>query len=281
MSFETYGQDSWRVTPNLVLTFGLRYTLLQPPYETTGTQTAPSVSLNDWFSRRFAAMQAGQTYAPTVTFNLSGQANGKHRIGIGTTRIFAPRFAFAWSPSTDSGLFHKLFGRSWQDFDSRWYGIYYDHFGQGITNSFDRNGSFGLSTSISNPAGAQDVDTSARFTDLFTIPTTSQQITSDCPVAPCSIINPAPSGSFPVTPPTTAFSITWGLDDKLKTPYSHVFDFSITRELPSGFVFEAAYVGRLGRRLLQEDDLAMPLDIRDPKSGTGLFCCYDAANQSG
>src|SRR5439155_23797083 len=103
------------------------------------------------------------------------------------------------------------------------------------------------------------------------IPTTSQQTTSDCPVAPCSIINPAPSGSFPVTPPTTAFSITWGLDDKLKTPYSHVFDFSITRELPSGFVFEAAYVGRLGRRLLQEDDLAMPLDIRDPKSGMDYF----------
>ena len=269
--FETYGQDSWRVTPNLVLTFGLRYTLLQPPYETTGTQTAPSVSLNDWFSRRFAAMQAGQTYAPTVTFNLSGQANGKQPYWNWDYKDIAPRFAFAWSPSTDSGLFHKLFGGAGKTSIRGGYGIYYDHFGQGITNSFDRNGSFGLSTSISNPAGTQDVDTSAHFTDLFTIPTTSQQTTSDCPVAPCSIINPAPSGSFPVTPPTTAFSITWGLDDKLKTPYSHVFDFSITRELPSGFVFEAAYVGRLGRRLLQEDDLAMPLDIRDPKSGTDYF----------
>jgi hypothetical protein len=36
-------------------------------------------------------------------------------------------------------------------------------------------------------------------------------------------------------------------------------------------VFEAAYVGRLGRRLLQEADLAMPLDIRDPKSGMDYF----------
>src|SRR6266567_7900554 len=94
------------VTPNLVLTFGLRYTLLQPPYETTGTQTAPSVSLNDWFSRRFAAMQAGQTYAPTVTFNLSGQANGKQPYWNWDYKDIAPRFAFAWSPSTDSGLFH-------------------------------------------------------------------------------------------------------------------------------------------------------------------------------
>ena len=35
------------VTPNFTLTFGLR-TLLQPPYETTGTQVAPDVSLNDF-----------------------------------------------------------------------------------------------------------------------------------------------------------------------------------------------------------------------------------------
>ena len=74
-----------------------------------------------------------------------------------------------------------------------------------------------------------------------------------------------------MTPPTDLFAITWGLDDKLKTPYSHVFDFSITRELPGGFVFETAYVGRLGRRLLQEEDLAMPLDLVDPRSGMDYF----------
>jgi len=270
--YETYGQDSWRVTPNLVLTFGLRYTLLEPPYETTGTQTAPSVSLNDWFTHRFIAMHQGQTYAPTVQFNLSGQANGKQPYWDWDYKNIAPRFAFAWSPGSDTGMFHKLFGGAGKTSIRGGYGIYYDHFGQGITNSFDRNGSFGLSTSISNPAGIQDVDTAARMTDLFTIPATSQQtVKGICGTPPCSIINPPPGGSFPVTPPTTAFAITWGLDDKLKTPYSHVFDFSITRELPSGFVFEAAYVGRLGRHLLQEDDLAMPLDLVDPGSGMDYF----------
>ena len=269
--YETYGQDSWRVTPNLVLTFGLRYTLLEPPYETTGTQTAPSVSLNDWFTRRFIGMQQGQAYAPTVQFNLSGQANGGKPYWDWDYKNIAPRFAFAWSPGSDSGIFHKLFGGAGKTSIRGGYGIYYDHFGQGITNSFDRNGSFGLSTSISNPAGTQDVDTAARMTDLFTIPATSQQTTDACPDAPCSIINPAPGGSFPATAPKNAFAITWGLDDKLKTPYSHVFDFSITRELPSGFVFEAAYVGRLGRHLMQEDDLAMPLDLVDPGSGMDYF----------
>jgi hypothetical protein len=50
-----------------------------------------------------------------------------------------------------------------------------------------------------------------------------------------------------------------------------VFDVSITRELPNNFVVEASYIGRLGRRLLQEADLAMPLDLVDTKSKTDYF----------
>ena len=83
------------------------------------------------------------------------------------------------------------------------------------------------------------------------------------------------SGSFPVQPPTSlaagGFAITWGLNDHLKTPYSHVLNFSLNRELPSNFVFEAAYVGRFAHRLLQEEDIAMPLNLYDPKSGMNYF----------
>ena len=57
----------------------------------------------------------------------------------------------------------------------------------------------------------------------------------------------------------------------MKTPYSHAFDFTISRELPGSFLFEASYIGRLGRRLLQEEDLAMPLNLRDTKSGVDYF----------
>ncbi|MFY9558855.1 MAG: TonB-dependent receptor [Terriglobales bacterium] len=278
--FELYGQDTWRVTPNFTLTFGARYTLLQPPYETTGTQVAPSVSLHDWFNKRGQAMLAGQTYAPVVQFNLSGQANGKQPYWAWDYKNIAPRIAFAWSPSSDSGMLHKLFGGAGKTSIRGGYGIYYDHFGEGITNTFDRQGSFGLTTTISNPAAVQDVDTAARFSDLFTIPTQSAQTTSDCPVSPCSIVAPPPSGTFPVTPPTTAFAITWGLDDKLKTPYSHVIDFSITRELPHGFVVEGSYVGRMAHRLLQEEDLAMPLDIVDPASKTDYFAAATALTKA-
>lgn len=267
---EMYAQDAWRVTPNLVLTAGLRYSLLQPPYEIHGNQVAPNVSLNDWFNHRGQAMLQGNTYRPTVSMNLSGQANGKQPYWGWDYKNFAPRFAFAYSPHASGGFLHTLFGGAGKSSIRGGYGLYYDHFGEGIINSFDKNGSFGLTTLLTNPAGTQDVDCTPRLTDLTTIPPANTSFCGQQVVGP-----PPPSFPGTVTPPggtdAGSFAIYWGLDDKLKTPYSHVLDFSITRELSRNFVFEASYVGRLAHRLLQEEDLAMPLDIVDPASKMDYF----------
>ena len=53
----------------------------------------------------------------------------------------------------------------------------------------------------------------------------------------------------------------------MQTPYAHVVNVSWQRQLPDGFVLEAAYLGRFGRNQLQQIDLAQPLDLVDPKSG--------------
>jgi len=39
--YEFYGQDSFKVKPNLTITYGLRWSLFSPPWETTGLQVAP------------------------------------------------------------------------------------------------------------------------------------------------------------------------------------------------------------------------------------------------
>lgn len=255
---EWYGQDSWHVRPNFVLTYGLRYSLLQPPYETTGLQAAPTTSLNDFFNKRAAAMALGETYDPLITIDLSGQANGRKPYWNWDYRNAAPRISAVWSPNPEGGILKRLTGGAGKTSIRFGYGIYYDHFGQEIVDTFDQHGTFGLTTSIGNQVGQFGVDDAPRFTGLYNIPP--------------SLIATAPSGAFPKTPfANTSPAIYWGLDDKLKTPYSHAFDFSIQRELPHGFLFETAYVGRLGKRLLQEEDLAMPLDIRDPKSSTDYF----------
>lgn len=272
--YEFYVQDTYHLKPNLTLTYGLRYTILQPPYETTGTQVATDQSLDGWFKQRGAAMLQGQAYEPLLTFSPSGQANGKKPYWSYDYKDFAPRLSVAYSPKAEDGFSKHIWGGPGKSSIRAGYGMYYDHFGEGIVNSFDQLGSFGLTTSLSNPAGVQTVDGSARYSTLNAIPTSSASTSGVCPVAPCPLVEPAPSGSFPVTPPAgiaSGYAITWGLDDRLKTPYSNLLNLSITRELPKGFVFEAAYVGRFAHRLLQEEDFAMPADLWDPGSHMDYF----------
>ena len=259
---ETYLQDAWRVKPNLTFTFGARYTLLQPPYETTGLQVAPTTSIDSWFNQRAAGMLQGQPYAPLLQIGLNGKANNGSPYWAMDYKNIAPRFAFAWSPTSSSGgWLSRLLGSNGKTSVRGGFGLYYDHFGEGVVNSFDKNGSFGLTTQLSNPAGVLSPDTAPRFSGFNTVP-------------PGLVIAP-PTGSFPVVPPSTlgggGFSITWGMDDRIKTPYSEVFDFSLTRELPNGFVVEASYIGRMSHHLLQEEDLAMPLDLVDPGSKMDYF----------
>jgi carboxypeptidase family protein len=272
---EMYAQDSWRVTPNLVLTGGLRYSLLEPPYEKNGNQVAPSISLNQWFKERGEGMLQGntlnsQTSGGLVQMALSGQANGKAPYWAWDYKNLAPRLAFAYSPHATDGFLHKLFGGAGKSSIRGGYGIYFDHFGEGIVNSFDKNGSFGLTTQLVNPAGSQEVDCTPRLTDLYTLPPANTNYCGQQVVGP-----PPPMLPGLVTPPTLfnpgSFAIYWGLDDKLRTPYSHVVDFSITRELSRNFVLEASYIGRFAHRLLQEEDLASPLDLVDPASKTDYF----------
>jgi len=272
--YEGYIQDAWRATPNLTLTAGLRYTFLEPPYETTGTQAAPigtaadpNLTMNSFLTQRGQAMLLGQAVEPIIAFDLSGQANGKKPYWPYDHKDWGPRVAFAYSPHADSGFLHTLFGGAGKSSIRGGFGIVYDHFGEALVSTFDQNGTFGLTTGITNAASIQTVDGGARFTAPGQVPASSLD---------GQLLAPAPVGAFPKVPPVSTQAnpvqqIAFGLDDKLRTPYSEVIDFSVSRELPHGLVLEANYVGRLGHRLLQQRDMAMPLDLVDPKSHMDYF----------
>jgi hypothetical protein len=61
------------------------------------------------------------------------------------------------------------------------------------------------------------------------------------------------------------------MDSSMKTPYAHVVDLSVSRELSSSTALSVSYVGRFARRLPVQEDVAMPLDLVDPKSGMDYF----------
>jgi hypothetical protein len=242
--FEWYAQDSWRVKPNLTLTFGIRHTILQTPWETKGQQVAPTIDTHAWFLQRGAAAAKGQVFEPDLTFAPNGPFYNKPGFWPKSKDNFAPRIAIAYSPNGRTSIRAGA-------------GMYYDHYGQSLINIFDQQGAFGLSSQVTNPLGKQSTETASRFTDRHTFPFNNG-------TAPAS-------QQFPFTPEEGNFAITWGLDSKIKTPYSEAFDLSVQRQIPGGFTVETAYVGRLGRHLLQSLDLAEPVNFVDPQGGGDYF----------
>ena len=54
-------------------------------------------------------------------------------------------------PMADTGWLGKLFGSAGKSSIRAGFGMYYDHYGEGIVDSFSQYGAFGLTSSVSSP----------------------------------------------------------------------------------------------------------------------------------
>jgi hypothetical protein len=272
-AYEMYAQDIWKAKPNLTITYGLRYSLFSPPWETNGLQVAPNVNLSDWFAERGAnqLQGIGSNAAPLISFNLAGPANNGPNFYNWDFKDLGPRLALAYSPGWSDGLLGALFGGPGKTSIRMGAGIVYDRIGPALLATFDQSGSFGLSTTLTNSAGVVSPATAPRITGLNNIPTTGTDGTV--------LLAPPPVSTFPQTFPsngTGSFAVYWGMDQNLKTPYSYTLDFSVQRDLGRGFTLDVAYVGRLSHRLLSQEDVAAPEDIVDPKTKVDYFAAATA-----
>lgn len=269
-SYEMYGQDTWKVRPNVTLTLGLRYSLFSPPWETNGLQVGTNVNLGNWFAARQAGMSNGlpSSAQPLIAYDWAGPKNGKPGYYGWDKKDLGPRIAFAWSPGVSDGFFGKVFGGPGKSSIRGGFGVVYDRAGESLVDTFDQNGSFGLNTQLNNPSALENSIIAPRLGSMNEIPPADY--------AGNAILESAPTGGFPQQYPLGLGAITWGIDPNLKTPYSYTVDFAVSRELKGGFTFDAAYVGRFSHRLLAQDDLAMPLDIRDAQSGLDYFAAERA-----
>jgi len=273
-TYEMYLQDSWKIKPNLTVTAGLRYSLFSPPWETNGLQVAPTTSLSDYFNTRGVGSLKGQpaNAVTPLTFNLAGPVNNAPGFYNWDTKDFGPRVAVAYSPNSADGLWGALFGGPGKSTIRAGFGMVYDRLGPALLATFDANGSFGLSTGLTNTGGTETPSTAPRITGLTglnNIPTTD--------LAGNTLFSPSPGASFPQTFPSGvngapgSYAVYWGMDNKIKTPYSYTLDLSVGRELGHGFALDVSYVGRLSHRLLSQEDVAAPLDLVDPKSGIDYY----------
>jgi Carboxypeptidase regulatory-like domain len=278
-TYEMYLQDSWKIKPNLTVTAGLRYSLFSPPWETNGLQVAPTTSLSDYFNTRGTGMLQGlpSSGVTPLSFNLAGPANNAPGFYNWDTKDFGPHLAVAYSPNATGGLFGALFGGPGRSTIRAGAGIVYDRLGPALLATFDANGSFGLSTLLENTGAVQTPSTAPRITGLTginNIPTTD--------LAGGTLFAPPPSTTFPQTFPsglngdTGSYAVYFGMDNKIKTPYSYTLDFSVGRDLGHNFTLDVSYVGRLSHRLLSQSDVAAPLDLVDPKTKIDYYTAVTA-----
>lgn len=244
--YDFYVQDQWRITDNFTVTGGLRYSLFPPVYEGRGQQVVPDLDLGEWFDQRVANMAAGipSSASPNISFIPGGPENNGPDWYRYDKNNFAPRVSFAWSLTPKTSVRGGYF-------------IVYDRVGAALATNFNNNGSYGLATNVSSPAN-QNNETSLqiRFRDLTTIPTTYPA---------------APPATFPATPPDRRGTITQAIDQNLRTPYSHSYNLTFSRDLGRNYAVDVAYVGRQGRSLMIRRDLGMPANLVDPASGVDYF----------
>ncbi|MCA1634210.1 MAG: TonB-dependent receptor, partial [Acidobacteria bacterium] len=153
----------------------------------------------------------------------------------------------AWSPGYKEGFLRSLFGDGGRSVLRVGYGLAFDPISTfqvtAVAGSVP-----GLRTSCSSTVGGS---TTAGCTPVPSDRTVSQGF-------PQSLAPPSVKPSSFLTPPlllnSNAPSITTFAPD-LKLPSVHQWNLSFQRELPGGFVMQAAYIGRRGLRLLMAYDI--------------------------
>jgi hypothetical protein len=256
--YEFYGQDSWKLKPNLTLSYGLRWGVSRPVYEANGYQVQPTVSLGDYFERRVAGAEAGIPYIEPITIDLSGPANGRQGFYKMEWNKFAPSVGVAWSPDFGDNLVGRIFGRNGRSVIRGGYRMIYDRIGSQLAVSFDLNNTLGFSST--SEIGPNTYNVTDHLGPAYT------GLNPDVRSFP-NLEEPVPL-KFPLSKPSDGVRrIESTLDDTITTPVHHTWNVSYAREFSKGLSMEISYIGSVGRNLLVTRDIMHLNNLKDPKSG--------------
>src|SRR5271154_3892551 len=231
-----FAQDSWRLTRNLTLNYGLRWDRIEPWYEKYN-QIAAFVPNEQ--SVVFPNAPAGIVYPgdPGVPRTLAPPGN----------RDFAPRIGLAYSPSSSGdGLLAKILGAPGKTSIRASYGIFYTAIEALSIGVMSANAPYG--STYTSPAPPQ-------FANPFVALATGQDLGQAFP------LQLAPLGASAQHPDTTTdfsqFEPITGLPNYLpsnRIPYTEEYMLSIERGFGANTVLSLNYVGNQGHRLLVLDE---------------------------
>lgn len=220
-----YGQDSWRVKPNLVVNYGLRWDVIQPWYEK-----------HDQASTFVLGVQSNVHPTAPTGYVFPGDlvpGYGKIPRTIAPTRLkgFAPRFGIAYSPRFD-GLLAKLFGGPDQVSIRAGWGLFYNNLEGAL--EVDETG-----------LAPFDIYYPAPLPAVFASPYTNRLDGGIHQPFPYNTQNfnwslALPLSGYPVIP----------IDQKV--PYAEDYNVTIQRTIGKNSLFSVGYVGNQGHHLLTQ-----------------------------
>jgi len=237
-----YGQDTWRIRPNVTLTLGLRYERQVP------IQADNQVYAGASYADLFGESGANNIFKPGT---LSGSHTAYTLFAPGTkayneTGIFLPSFGFTWSPNFTHGFLHKLGGESGETV-----------LRGGFSMASVREGTNVFQAVVgANPGGTLTASRTLTLTNLPVGSYLRQNLNSNPGV--CTAPN-TPVACFPATPtyPNNGLltdSVN-AFDPNLKIGYVESWSLGIQREFRKDNVFEVRYVGNRGHKLWRQVDL--------------------------
>jgi hypothetical protein len=228
-----YGQDSWKVKPNLTLNLGLRWEVSMPWYDTQG---------------KIETIVPGEqsTQFPTAPLGwvVPGDPGIPKTLSPTNYNNFAPRLGLAYSPDFTDGILGKIFGGPGKSSIRAAYGIYYTSIED--LNLFYEVGDapYGLYWVTTTPVMFEEPwldrqngqSVGQRFPFTFPVPGSPANKTLNY-FATYGPINGSPG---------------YSIHNQL--PYAEHINFSIQRELSRSTVLTVAYVGTEGHKLISTID---------------------------
>lgn len=227
-----YGQDSWRVTSNFTMNYGLRWEFSMPWYEQ-----------NNEVEALVPGKQSLAFPGAPLGWVVPGDPGIPSTVAPTRYKNFGPRIGFAYSPEAKNGFFRKLLGDTGNSSIRAGYGIYYTAIEELTNNLVIGDPPFGLYWTSPVPP-----QFSNPFVDLSTGNNEGQHFPAPLPPLGVSPKNPDNSIAW-----ATAYEPISSAPTYLHTnglPSTQQFQFSLQRQFGASTVLTVNYVGSLGRHLL-------------------------------
>jgi hypothetical protein len=226
-----YAQDSWRLTPQLTMNYGLRWELSGAMRNSNDIYTSPPFDhILGPSAALFQPGTLGGVPDPQVT-----QQSSPYKADLDN---LAPNVGISWNPDPEGGVFERLLGKQKSVIRGSVGLNYYD---EGLITFQTAAGSnVGLTQALSLTPGMPGFEPGGLM------------LTS--PIPPLAAFPAA--FQFPVSQSLFTFSQGFtAVDPELETPSILNWNIGIQREIWQNAAFEVRYVGNRGRNLWRNYDL--------------------------